>query len=79
MNDLKRIVEQQVTEEPQPTGKYKIIGIVCVAFVLYAAFACVHSFKILTFLNEIIEPILTFLNGIILAISDFIRDIIGMY
>ena len=79
MNDLKSIVEQQTIENPQPTKKYKIIGIVFVLLILCMAYGCVHGFKILTFLNDIVGQFLFFLNRIVLSISSVIRELINLF
>lgn len=79
MNDLKTIVEEQKIEAPQPVLKYRILGIVCVFLVLYAAYCCVHlDFKVLTFLNDIADGLLSALNVVVMLFSDLLRELLMM-
>lgn len=80
MNDLKAFVEEQEVQEPQSERKYKILGIVAVALVLYLAYCCVHlDFKVFTFLNNIVYNVLATLNSVVLMVSDLIRELFAIF
>lgn len=77
MKDLKEIVKEQRAEDAQSDFKYKLAAVVCIIILLYIAYRCAFSnFKILTFLNPVMEQVLRFFNRIFLFVSQCIREIL---
>lgn len=77
MKDLRKIVNEQTAEEARPDLKYKILAVVVILLLLYAAYHAMHlDFRFLTFLNEALMKILHFIYRYIVIIpADFFRGL----
>lgn len=77
MKDLREIVNEQTAEKVRSDLKYKILAVVVVLMLLYAAYHTVHlDFKFLAFLNEALMKILHFIYKYIVIIpADFFRGL----
>lgn len=77
MKDLRKIVNEQTTEEARPDLKYKILAAVIVLLLLYAAYHAMHlDFRYLTFLNEALMEFLHFVyKYIVIVPADFLRSL----
>ena len=77
MKNLREIVNEQTAEEARPDLKYKILAVVLILLLLYAAYHAMHlDFRFLTFLNEALMKILHFIYKYIVIIpADFFRGL----
>lgn len=78
MKDILDVINEQKIKIVNNDGKYRVIGIIFVFFLLYIAKCCVFlDFEIFTFLNPLVKSILHLFSNLVLAIAGLFRDIIN--